>query len=71
MTMTGWNEELIRDETLSYLDIAEFIQFLGTHVDGDLQQLWKRIVFNILISNTDDHFILYFWRIDQFLPGKT
>lgn len=55
MTMTGYNEELIRDDTPSYLDIVEFIQFSGTHVDEDLRQLWRRIVFNILISNTDDH----------------
>lgn len=55
MTMTGKNEELIRDETPSYLDIVEFIQFSGSHVDEDLQQLWRRIVFNVLISNTDDH----------------
>lgn len=55
MTMTGKNEELIRDETPSYLDIVEFMQFSGSHVDEDLQQLWRRIVFNVLISNTDDH----------------
>jgi len=55
MTMTGRSEELIRDETPSYLDIVEFIQFSGVHVDEDLHQLWRRIVFNILISNTDDH----------------
>ena len=55
MTMTGKNEELIRDTTPSYLDIAEFIQFSCAHSEEDLRQLWKRIVFNILISNTDDH----------------
>lgn len=55
MTMTGKNEELIRDNTPSYLEIAEFIQFSGSQVDKDLEQLWRRIVFNILISNTDDH----------------
>jgi serine/threonine-protein kinase HipA len=55
MTMTGKNEELIRDETPSYLDIVEFIQFSGTNVEEDLHQLWRRMVFNILISNTDDH----------------
>ena len=55
MTMTGKNEVLIRDVTPSYLDIVEFIQFSGSHVDEDLQQLWRRIVFNVLISNTDDH----------------
>lgn len=55
MTMTGKNEELIRNNTPSYLEIAEFIQFSGCLVDKDLEQLWRRIVFNILISNTDDH----------------
>jgi len=55
MTMTGKNEELIRDETPSYLDIVEFIQFSGIQIEEDLRQLWRRIVFNILISNTDDH----------------
>ncbi len=55
ITMTGKNEELIRDETPSYLDIAEFIQFYGIQVEEDLEQLWRRIIFNILISNTDDH----------------
>lgn len=55
MTMTGKNEDLIRDDIPSYLDIAEFIQFSGIHVEEDLEQLWRRIVFNIAISNTDDH----------------
>ncbi|MDP4290941.1 MAG: HipA domain-containing protein [Bacteroidota bacterium] len=55
MTMTGKNEELIRDMTPSYLDIVEFIQFSGTKIEADLHQLWRRMVFNILISNTDDH----------------
>jgi serine/threonine-protein kinase HipA len=55
MTMTGKNEELIKDDASSYLDIAEFIQFSGGRVTEDLQQLWRRIIFNILISNTDDH----------------
>lgn len=55
MTMTGHNEELIRDNVPSYLEIAEFIQSFGSEVDKDLKQLWRRIIFNILISNTDDH----------------
>lgn len=55
MTMTGKNEDIIRDETPSYLDIAEFLQYSGTEIETDLRQLWQRIVFNITISNTDDH----------------
>ena len=55
MTMTGNNEDTIRDQAPSYLELAEFIQFSGKDNTNDLHQLWKRIVFNIAISNTDDH----------------
>ena len=55
MTMTGNNEDTIRDTPASYLDIAEFIQFNSANVEADLHQIWRRIVFNIAISNTDDH----------------
>ena len=55
MTMTGNNEDTIKDHPASYLDLAEFIQYSGSHNQADLHQLWKRIVFNIAISNTDDH----------------
>jgi serine/threonine-protein kinase HipA len=55
MTMTGNNEDTIRDNTASYLELAEFIQFAGSNIKNDLHQLWKRIIFNIAISNTDDH----------------
>ncbi|HAO08986.1 MAG TPA: toxin HipA [Chryseobacterium sp.] len=55
MTMTGNNEETIKENPASYLDIAEFIQYHGVQNRKDLSQLWKRIVFNISISNTDDH----------------
>jgi serine/threonine-protein kinase HipA len=55
MTMTGYHEELLKDETASYLDLVEFIQYSGAKPEEDLHQLWRRIVFNIAISNTDDH----------------
>lgn len=55
MTMTGNSEETLRDHVASYLDLAEFIRFSGASVQADLHQLWRRIVFNIAVSNTDDH----------------
>ncbi len=41
----------------SYLELAEFLATRGTAKDraSDLRQLWRRVVFNILVSNTDDH----------------
>lgn len=55
MTMTGNNEDTIRDNPASYLDLAEFISNYGTNIEDNLHQLWRRIIFNIAISNTDDH----------------
>ncbi len=55
MTMTGNNEDTIRDNPASYLDLAEFIQNYGANIDENLEQLWRRIVFHIAVSNTDDH----------------
>ena len=55
MTMTRNNEDTIRDNPASYLDIAEFISNYGANVEANLHQLWRRIIFNIAISNTDDH----------------
>jgi serine/threonine-protein kinase HipA len=40
-----------------YLDIAEFISNFGAHgyIASDLEQLFRRVVFNVLIGNWDDH----------------
>ncbi len=55
MTMTGNNEQTIKENHPSYLDLAEFIQFNESNNTKELHQLWRRMVFNIAISNTDDH----------------
>lgn len=39
----------------SYLELAEFIIQHGAQPNQDLEQLWRRIVFFICISNVDDH----------------
>lgn len=39
----------------SYIEIADALRQDGSAVTRDLAQLWRRIVFNILVSNTDDH----------------
>lgn len=55
MTMTGNNEDTIKEHPASYLDLAAFIRFSGANIKADLRQLWRRIVFHIAVSNTDDH----------------
>jgi len=39
----------------SYLEIADVIETRSPSAGNDLAQLWRRIAFSILISNTDDH----------------
>ena len=39
----------------SYLEIAEAIEERSARAGQDLAQLWRRLLFNVLISNTDDH----------------
>ncbi|MFB9266997.1 type II toxin-antitoxin system HipA family toxin [Bradyrhizobium erythrophlei] len=43
------------DQEHTYTEIAEAIIRSGNRVEEDLHQLWRRIVFNVLISNADDH----------------
>lgn len=53
MTLLGYNDG--ESEGVSYLALAEYIMQHGANVDGDLEELWRRIVFNIAVKNTDDH----------------
>ena len=43
------------NEPHSYLEIADALRQNGAKADEDCAQLWRRIVLNILVSNTDDH----------------
>ena len=43
------------NEQHSYMEIADALRQYGAKADEDCAQLWRRIVFSILISNTDDH----------------
>jgi serine/threonine-protein kinase HipA len=43
------------EEDRSYLEIVDALRQLGGEPESDARQLWRRMVFNILVSNTDDH----------------
>jgi serine/threonine-protein kinase HipA len=51
MTMLEAND----GDQRSYLEIAAVIEERSTAATAELRQLWRRIAFSILISNTDDH----------------
>ena len=42
-------------ERRSYPEFVDFIRQHGAQPKQDLRALWRRMVFNVLISNTDDH----------------
>ena len=39
----------------SYLELFDVLRREGAEVEVDLRQLWRRLVFNVLVSSTDDH----------------
>jgi serine/threonine-protein kinase HipA len=55
MTLLGQTDGADFKSGVSYLDLVEFISRNGANVQGDLEELWRRIVFYICVSNTNDH----------------
>lgn len=55
MTMLGYKDGQDHSDGASYLELVDFIQNNGANVDEDLEQLWRRVVFSICVTNTDDH----------------
>lgn len=55
MTLLGKTDGASAADGSSYLDIAAFIKSYGAQPKKDLIELWKRIVFNMAVTNTDDH----------------
>ncbi len=55
MTILGYTDGQDQTDGISYLELVEFIQNNGTNVNQDLEELWRRIVFSICVTNTDDH----------------
>ena len=51
MSMLGASD----NEARSYLEFVDALRRYGASPNQDMHALWRRIVFNILISNTDDH----------------
>lgn len=55
MTLLGKMDGASGNDGSSYLDLVSFIRKNGAEPEKDLKELWKRIVFNMAVSNTDDH----------------
>ena len=55
MTLLGKNDGASASDGTGYLDIVDFIRANGARPKSDMEELWKRIVFSMAITNTDDH----------------
>jgi serine/threonine-protein kinase HipA len=55
MTLLGYTDGKDHSDGVSYLEIVEFLMKHGARVDQDLEELWRRIIFSISVSNSDDH----------------
>ncbi|WP_169566774.1 type II toxin-antitoxin system HipA family toxin [Sneathiella limimaris] len=51
MSLLGMND----GDEATYTDIAECIRMYSSAPTEDLHELWRRIVFNVMIGNLDDH----------------
>ncbi len=51
MSLLGLND----GDAATYTDIAEIIRMHSSSPTEDLHELWRRIVFNVLVGNLDDH----------------
>jgi serine/threonine-protein kinase HipA len=55
MTLLGLQDGADHVDGVGYLDLVGFIMQHSPEAKEDLEQLWRRMAFNILVSNTDDH----------------
>lgn len=57
MTILQYKDGDNHQAGVSYLELADFISSNGapSQVAHDLEELWRRIVFSIAVSNSDDH----------------
>lgn len=54
MTMLGC-EDMQESENGTYFDLAGFIMQHGSSPESDLKELWRRMLFSFMVTNTDDH----------------
>lgn len=55
MTQLGYTDGADATSGVSYLELVDFLTNNGANVKNDLHELWRRILFSICVSNTDDH----------------
>ena len=50
----------------AYTEIVDIIRMMGADAQADIDELWRRIAFSILITNVDDHLLNHgFLHLDR------
>lgn len=55
MNLLGYQDGDGAKTGASYLDLVDLIERYGATPKEDLEELWRRIVFNVCVNNTEDH----------------
>ena len=55
LTLLGLQDGADYLEGVGYLDLVAFVMKNSPQAKEDLEQLWRRMAFNMMVSNTDDH----------------
>lgn len=55
MSLLGYKDGHNYKNGASYLELVELMEQYGSEPNDDIRELWRRIVFSVAISNTDDH----------------
>ena len=55
LTLLGYKDGYSYRDGGSYIELVELIEQYGAEPNEDIKELWRRIVFSVAISNTDDH----------------
>jgi serine/threonine-protein kinase HipA len=55
-----------RDEDRAYTEIADVLRRIGARPSEDVRELWRRMLFNFLITNVDDHL----WNMGVLYAGN-
>lgn len=56
LTLLGLNDGDNASSGYGYLDIVDFIIQHGSNIERNLEELYRRVAFYIIIGNADDHF---------------
>ncbi len=56
LTLLGLNDGDNASTGCGYTDIVDFIVRCGCDVKNNLEELYRRVAFNIMVGNSDDHF---------------